>query len=169
MGRLVDMIVIHCSATPNGRAVSVADIRSWHLARGFTDIGYHWVVYLDGTVHAGRPEEEMGAHALHFNEHSIGICMVGGVGAAGADPHNPGKYTAAQWIALRRLIDDIESRHPIKRICGHRDLSPDVNSDGHIEPSEWIKLCPSFDVDGWREAGMFPAALNVLEDPCSKT
>ena len=125
--------------------------------------------YWHGTVHAGRPEEEMGAHALHFNEHSIGICMVGGVGAAGADPHNPGKYTAAQWIALRRLIDDIESRHPIKRICGHRDLSPDVNSDGHIEPSEWIKLCPSFDVDGWREAGMFPAALNVLEDPCSKT
>ncbi|MDE6256057.1 MAG: N-acetylmuramoyl-L-alanine amidase, partial [Muribaculaceae bacterium] len=72
--RKIDKIILHCSATPEGREVTVNDIRSWHIQRGFRTIGYHYVVYLDGSVHAGRPVEEIGAHCLGQNKNSIGVC-----------------------------------------------------------------------------------------------
>jgi len=147
--RSIDLIVLHCSATPNGRRTTVEEIRSWHLARGFEDIGYHYVIYTDGSLHPGRDEDVPGAHALGYNRTSIGICMVGGVG--GPDPKNPGQYSQAQWETLRLAVEDLRTRYPgITKIVGHRDL-PKVN-----------KLCPSFDVATWLAAGMTPLQKHIL-------
>lgn len=79
--RKINKLIIHCSATPEGRAVSVSDITRWHRERGFRTIGYHYVIYLDGSVHAGRPVSEEGAHCLGQNRNSIGICYIGGLDA----------------------------------------------------------------------------------------
>lgn len=89
-------IVIHCSATPNKKPVTMAALRAGHLARGFSDIGYHKVIHLDGTVEDGRPLNQVGAHVEGANTGSIGICLVGG-----------DRFTRAQFDALRRTLDGI--------------------------------------------------------------
>ncbi len=150
--RSVNLIVIHCAATANGKSVSVDQVRAWHLARGFHDIGYHYLIDVDGTVNMGRAEEEDGAHAQGHNAHSIGVCLVGGVG--GPDRRNPGLYTEAQWATLALTVQDLCRRYPGSQVVGHRDLSPDLDGDGIVEPREWIKLCPSFDVGPWLASGM---------------
>lgn len=158
--RSIDLIVLHCSATPNGRPATVADIRAWHQARGFQDIGYHFVILLDGTRAEGRPIDQPGAHVAGMNAHSIGICMVGGVG--GPDKYDPGQYSPAQWASLKRVVADLLMHFPGSKVCGHRDLSPDINGDGVVTPNEWIKVCPSFDVAHWLETGE-PLPYNILE------
>jgi N-acetyl-anhydromuramyl-L-alanine amidase AmpD len=158
--RSINLIVIHCSATPNGRPVTVEEVTAWHQARGFKTIGYHYLIGIDGTVNMGRPEEEMGAHAQGFNANSIGIALVGGTG--GQDKHNPGMYSQAQWDALQTLVQDLQSRYPGSGVCGHRDLSPDLNGDGIVEPDEWIKLCPSFEVSAWTAGGMAALEAQIL-------
>ena len=149
--RKIDLIVIHCSATKEGKDYTVGDITRWHKQRGFRTIGYHWVVYLDGSVHAGRPEHEVGAHVKGHNSHSIGICYVGGL-SADADGQRGGQpkdtRTEAQKASLRKLVLEVLRRYPGCRIVGHRDLSPDRNADGRITPDEWLKACPCFEVKG---------------------
>lgn len=142
--RRIDYIAIHCSATPEGRTVTVDEITQWHKARGFDTIGYHYVIYLDGSVHAGRPESEAGAHVAGFNSQSIGICYVGGLDAKtkkGKDTRTP-----AQKAAMKNLIDELLKKYPSASVLGHRDFSPDKNHNGKIEQWEWMKDCPSFDV-----------------------
>ena len=77
--RKINKIILHCSATPEGREHNVEDIRRWHLRRGFSDIGYHYLIHLDGTIEVGRPIEKRGAHCSGQNRNSIGICYVGGM------------------------------------------------------------------------------------------
>ena len=140
----VNRIVIHCSATEQWRDVSVDEIRRWHKLRGFKDIGYHYVIGLDGTVHAGRPVSMMGAHAMGYNDKSIGICYVGGLERNTKEPmdtRNP-----KQKESLVNLVETIKNIFDIKYIDGHRDLSVDLNGDGVITPNEWMKQCPCFDV-----------------------
>lgn len=137
--RAIDLIVVHCSATPAGRDVSAADIDGWHKARGWRCIGYHHVIRMDGTVEPGRPEREMGAHASGFNRNSIGLCMIGGLDAEGFEAKP--EYTPAQWEALGRLLAELKGRYPAARIVGHRDL-PGVR-----------KACPSFEVGAWLADG----------------
>lgn len=163
--RHIDRIVIHCTASPNGRARALADIRADHLARGFKDIGYHYIIQPDGRVDLGRDEEQPGAHAKGFNAHSIGVCMVGGLG--GPDKLNPGQYTQAAWNALRTTVQDLLDRYTYAVLVGHRDLSPDLDGDGEIEPAEWIKLCPAFSVRAWQVAGMVPPEAQVLNEEVS--
>lgn len=158
--RDIKLIVIHCTATANGKHVSVETVRGWHLARGFRDIGYHYLIDVDGSVSVGRPEEQVGAHAEGQNAHSIGVCLVGGVG--GPSKTDPGRYTPAQWDCLRIAVQDLQSRYPGARVIGHRELSPDLDGDGQIEPHEFIKLCPSFDVPMWLASNMEPEPINVL-------
>jgi len=158
--RHIDMIVIHCTASPNGRPVSVETVTEWHRLRGFKTIGYHYLIDVDGAVAEGRSELEPGAHALGFNAHSIGVCLVGGVG--GPSKQNPGLYTQAQWDSLKIAVQDLMDRFPEARVVGHRDLSPDLDGDGKIEPHEYFKLCPAFDVPAWLAADMAPTDANVL-------
>ena len=92
---------------------------------------------------------EIGAHVKGHNQHSLGICLVGGITQTGK---NHGEYTEKQWFALHKLLQKLESEYPSARICGHRDLSPDVNGDGTITPNEWLKDCPGFDVWTWLDS-----------------
>lgn len=143
--RKINLIVVHCTATPEGREVTVADIDKMHRARGWRMIGYHYVVYLDGSVHVGRPVAQIGAHVYGHNRYSIGVAYVGGVAKDGKTPKDT--RTAAQKQALVNLLRKLKMQYPGSRICGHRDLSTDLNKDGKIEPREWVKACPCFDAE----------------------
>lgn len=141
--RNINLIIVHCSATPEGKDYTVKDIDRWHRQRGFDGIGYHYVVYRDGSIHAGRPEERVGAHCKGHNANSIGVCYIGGMTADGKQPKDT--RTEAQKKALRELLTTLKHKYPKAKICGHRDLSPDLNHNGKVDKWEWMKACPSFD------------------------
>lgn len=127
--RNINKIIVHCSATPEGRAVTVKDIDDWHKQRGFAKIGYHYVIYLDGAVHMGRKEEEIGAHCLGYNANSIGVCYVGGLAKDGKTPKDT--RTEAQKEAMLVLLKKLKARYPKAGIYGHRNFAS--------------KACPCFD------------------------
>ncbi|MCM1519546.1 MAG: N-acetylmuramoyl-L-alanine amidase [Lachnoclostridium sp.] len=127
--RKIDLIIVHCTATPRGRQVSVADIDRWHRQRGFKCIGYHYVVGLDGQVSTGRDEAVIGAHCSGKNATSIGVVYVGGVEADCVTPADT--RTPAQREALRQLLLKLKAKYPGAQIRGHRDFA--------------AKACPSFD------------------------
>ena len=131
--REIDSIIVHCVATRKHRHYTVEDIRRWHLQRGFDDIGYHYVIYLDGSIHLGRPVEIMGAHVYGHNQHSIGICYVGGLDRRGR-PANT--LTKAQERSLVTLIKILLSIFPQAEVHGHNEYAE----------KEW---CPGFDVVEW--------------------
>jgi len=139
-----DTIIIHCSATREGQDISTDTIRKWHLDRGFWDIGYHYVIRLDGTIEAGRDVHVDGAHCMGWNQRSIGVCYVGGLDAQGkpADTRTP-----AQKESLRTLVAALRITFPkVTQVIGHRDTSPDLDGNGIITPNEYVKACPCFDV-----------------------
>lgn len=140
--RPINLAVVHCTATPEGKPFTVADIRRMHLARGFSDIGYHYLIGLNGEIWTGRPIEKIGAHVKGHNTGSVGISYVGGVTASGKAKDT---RTLAQKESLRKLLAELVAKYPITRIVGHRDLSPDMDGDGKIESFEWTKMCPCFD------------------------
>lgn len=135
MGREINSIVIHCSATPEGREVSAADINRWHIERGWSGIGYHYVIGLDGKVEKGRDEQKQGAHASGHNANSIGICYIGGMNKAYTQPKDT--RTQEQNAALVKLVFELKTKYNIKN----------ENIIGHNETS--AKACPSFDVREW--------------------
>ena len=132
--RKINLIVIHCTATKVTRDFPVEALESCHKARGFRTIGYHYYITKDGTIYPCRPEEMPGAHAKHYNAHSIGICYEGGLDANGnpADTRTP-----AQKQAMVKLLQSLCTDYPEAEILGHRDLP-------------WVKKsCPCFDVKNW--------------------
>ena len=126
--RTINKIIIHCTDTPEDRHVSVEDITQWHEARGFWTIGYHFVVYLDGSVHAGRFVGDIGAHCKGYNADSIGVCYVGGRDKEG---NYSDTRTDAQKEALRNLIKKLLTKYPNAKVYGHRDFA--------------ARACPCFD------------------------
>lgn len=141
--RKITEIIIHCSATPDGKDYTVDDIRRWHKQRGYSDVGYHYIVYRNGQLVQGRDINVIGAHAAGHNAHSVGICYIGGMSADNSRPEDT--RTLRQKARLLSLLVDLRKLYPNARIVGHRDLSEDKNGNGIIEPSEWMKACPSFD------------------------
>jgi N-acetylmuramoyl-L-alanine amidase len=128
--RTLNEIIIHCTATPEGREHSVADIRGWHKAKGWADIGYHFVIGLDGTVRPGRPLSQIGAHVAGRNSDTIGIVYVGGLAKNGAPKDT---RTDAQKSALLRLVTYLVKKFPdISKVSGHNEYAN--------------KACPCFDV-----------------------
>lgn len=128
--RKINEIIIHCAATPEGKDYTVADIDKWHRQRGFNGIGYHYVVYRDGSYHRGRADEVIGAHCTGHNSNSIGICYIGGLAADGKTAKDT--RTEAQKKTLITLIRTLKGRYPtITKVTGHRDYA--------------AKACPSFD------------------------
>lgn len=126
--RRIDLIIVHCTATPAGRDVTAADVDRWHRQRGFRSIGYHYLVRLDGRVEQGRSDAEVGAHCSGRNANSIGVCYAGGCDSR----MNPvDTRTPEQCRALRELLAELKARYPDAKICGHRDFA--------------AKACPSFD------------------------
>lgn len=126
--RKINEIIVHCTATQDGKNIKVEDINRWHKERGWNMIGYHYVVYLDGTIHQGRSEEQIGAHCLKHNTNSIGVVYVGGLDAEGKPKDT---RTEAQKQGLRKLLTELKRKYPKAVIRGHRDFA--------------AKACPSFD------------------------
>lgn len=182
MKRLVKDIVIHCSATPNGKDIRAKDIDEMHRQRNFKrdsqarrnfnpelpSIGYHFLITVGGYIETGRGLEEVGAHVQGRNTGSIGICLIG-----------TDKYKIAQWETLRTCLINLSTIIQGKphatvegalnaykdmgiSIKGHRDYSPDLNGDGQITRNEWVKDCPNFDVSAWVRGGMNPVKDNLL-------
>ena len=127
--RKINEIIVHCTATADGKNFKAADIDRWHKAKGWNGIGYHHVVDLDGTVEPGRPENEAGAHCLKHNTNSIGVVYVGGLASDGKTPKDT--RTQKQKAALVKLLTELKHRYPNATIHGHRDFA--------------AKACPSFD------------------------
>lgn len=125
--RKIDKIIIHCSATKEGQHFTVEDIDRWHKERGFAQIGYHFVIYLDGSIHVGRRIDLLGAHCLGQNAHSIGICYIGGVDTEGKPKDT---RTPQQKEALYQLIADLKGEYPEATVHGHNEFAN--------------KACPSF-------------------------
>ena len=98
---------------------------------------------MDGTIEAGRPLTIAGAHCIGYNDHSVGICYIGGLDTSGkpADTRTP-----VQKTAMDDLINKLTREYEIAELLGHRDTSPDLNDNGIVEPFEFIKVCPCFDV-----------------------
>tara|TARA_R110001583_G_scaffold42174_1_gene134140 strand:+ start:429 stop:839 length:411 start_codon:yes stop_codon:yes gene_type:complete len=121
--REINKLIVHCTDTPEGRNVSVDEVRRWHVEeRGWSDIGYHIIIYLDGTVHEGRPIETPGAHCVGQNKNSIGIAYVGGKGSD--------TRTEEQKEALVDMLEYFKTLFPDAEVFGHNDFSS--------------KACPSF-------------------------
>lgn len=186
--RKIDLVVVHCSATPSGKwlggmapsqpryTTAPRIIDGWHKARDFKrsadarsrfnwpleSIGYHYVIDIDGRLWTGRHLEEVGAHVVGFNTSSVGICMVGGA-------EREARYTTEQWEQLALLVRGLTSRLilPLNdhNVVGHRDLSPDRNHNGKVEPTEWLKTCPGFSVGDWIARDLVPAEEHVFKVP----
>lgn len=141
--RKINLIVIHCSATRADRHYTEAELTADHLRRGFSEAGYHYYIRLNGDIKSLRPVEKAGAHARGYNASSIAICYEGGL-----DCHGLPKDTRTEWQrhSLRVLVRALKMDYPEARVVGHRDLSPDVNGNGEVEPMEWTKACPCFEV-----------------------
>lgn len=131
--RSIKEIIIHCTATPEGRNVTAAEVGKWHRERGWDGIGYHFLILLDGSIQIGRPIGKPGAHCKGHNAESIGVCYVGGMSADNAQPKDT--RTPKQRTALRLLIESLKRQYPKATIHGHREFAP--------------KACPSFDVQEW--------------------
>lgn len=146
--RKIDKIIIHCTATRDGQDMTVAQIDKIHRKNGWAGIGYHFVIYRDGTVHDGRDINKIGAHTAGFNTGSIGICYVGGLDKNGKPKDT---RTTKQKNSLYALVSKLMLMYDIKEVKGHRDYSPDKNGDGVISKYEWIKSCPCFEVSDFME------------------
>ena len=134
--RKISLLIIHCTASRPNQHISVELLHKMHIAKGWKCAGYHYYCTRDGQVYQTRPEEMVGAHARHYNQHSIGICYEGGLDANGraADTRTP-----AQRASLIHLLKDLKQDYPDAEIVGHCEL-------------EGVhKACPSFDVSEYRD------------------
>ncbi len=126
----IKRLIVHCSATRENQHIDIETIRRWHVdGRGWSDVGYHYVIYLDGTIAKGRADNTQGAHCLKSNAFSLGICYIGGVETDGKTPKDT--RTEAQKESLDHLLHTLKAMHPDAIIHGHRDFA--------------AKACPSFD------------------------
>lgn len=133
---LTTAIFVHCSATPPTMDIGVETIRHWHLAQGWLDVGYHFIIKRDGTVEEGRPQGVVGSHVQGWNKVSVGICLIGGVDAKQKYEAN---FTPAQMSKLTELIAHLKVQYPKAEIKAHHDVA--------------AKACPSFDLQRWIRTG----------------
>jgi N-acetylmuramoyl-L-alanine amidase len=127
--RTIDKIIIHCTATPEGRPVTVKEVDIWHRRRGFAGIGYHYLIGLGGETGRGRNVELAGAHCEGQNAHSIGVCYAGGLAKDGKTARDT--RTPAQKAALIALVRKLKKTYPGATVHGHREFA--------------AKACPCFD------------------------
>ena len=153
--RSTKLIVVHVSATPPSMDIGVEEIDKMHKDRGWSGCGYAEVIRRDGTLEIGRGHKAIGAHVKGFNSISFGICLIGGVDARGRPQNNA---TPAQLAALEKRLRYHTRNYSQAKICGHRDLSPDKDGDGIVEPHEHLKACPCFNVIPWARSKDLPVA-----------
>lgn len=127
--REITEIIIHCSATKEGHPFFAADIDRWHKAQGWSGIGYHYVIDIDGKVETGRAEYQTGAHAKGHNANSIGICYIGGLDINGKPKDT---RTQEQRESLAELVARLKVKYPKATVHGHNEFAN--------------KACPCFNV-----------------------
>lgn len=130
--RYIKEIIVHCAATPEGKDFRKKDITAWHKQRGFTTIGYNWLIYLDGTIVEGRDENLIPAACSGHNAQSINVCYIGGCTKDGKTPKDT--RTSEQKKALLKILMELKVKYPNAKIHSHRDFAN--------------KACPSFDATG---------------------
>ena len=134
--RPIRKIIVHCSATPPSMDIGAKDIDAWHKSRGWSQIGYHYVIRRDGSIEDGRPVPIIGAHARGHNHDSIGVCLVGGVDEE-TKKIAQNNFAVAQADSLEALLDHLMQEYKdITEIIGHRDVDAS-------------KECPSFDIESF--------------------
>jgi N-acetylmuramoyl-L-alanine amidase len=147
----INLIVIHCSATREDKDYPFVQLKNDHRLRGFTTVGYHRYIKKDGSVFVGRPFTSMGAHVAGHNKNSIGICYEGGLSKVGVakDTRTDLQKKNMNLILSGLLTQLVKAGCDVQkiRITGHRDLSPDKDGNGVVEPDEWIKMCPCFEAE----------------------
>ena len=125
----IDKLIVHCSATREGQHITVDTIRDWHVnGRGWNDIGYHYIIYLDGSIKKGREDNVHGAHCKGHNSSSLGICYIGGLEEDGKTPKDTRTYK--QIESLECLLMTLKAIHTDSVVCSHNDFAN--------------KACPSF-------------------------
>ena len=131
MARVIREIFVHCTATAEGKDWKAADIRKWHISppNNWSDIGYHYVIDLDGSVEKGRDEDKVGAHVSGHNSYSIGVVYVGGLAKDGKTAKDT--RTPEQKVALKAVLKMLKIKYPNAVIYGHRNFAN--------------KACPCFD------------------------
>jgi N-acetyl-anhydromuramyl-L-alanine amidase AmpD len=138
--RKINKIVIHCTATsPNATAQSILD--GWRK-KGWTSNGYHWLIDRFGFTTRLQDDELVSNGVKGHNSRSIHLCYIGGL--VKGKPTDT--RTLEQKETLKMLIDEYLVKYPNSEVLGHRDLSPDLDKDGIVEPQEWVKSCPCYDV-----------------------
>ena len=142
--RQITHIVMHCTATPATSDIGAADVHRWHLQRGWSGIGYHFVIRRNGKIEPGRTIEKKGAHVAGFNAKSIGISLAGGVASDGQTPVD--NFTDDQLIAARDLVLDLMAiyRVPSNNVMGHNEVIAKIT---HSSP----KACPVFSMEHFRD------------------
>lgn len=133
---IVKELILHCSATKEGKDYKASDVKRWHLQRGFVDIGYHYVIDLDGTVEKGRKDNAIGAHCLGHNSKSLGICYIGGLDEKGKPKDT---RTEEQKKAMYELVQQLLKKYNLKITDVH----------GHYEFAN--KACPCFKIEQFRK------------------
>lgn len=146
-------IVLHYSATYEDQNLTVKDIDKMHKARGWSGVGYHYVIRRDGTIETGRPEKQVGAHVGGQNSGKIGICCIGGLNRKTGPNVGVDNRTPAQIQATVQLVKSILARHPKAKVVGHRDLAP--------------TQCPGFDVIPWWAAALKGTAPKPTPAPAA--
>ena len=126
--RSIEKIIVHCAATREWQDINTDTIRDWHLKRGWSDIGYHYVIELDGTIGIGRPIERSGAHTKGLNSNSIGVCYIGGVETDGKTPKDT--LHGKQLESMENLLRGLMAEFPEATLHGHNEFA--------------AKACPSF-------------------------
>lgn len=138
--RDINIIFVHCTA--GNQRQKITDLLAEFRMKGWKNPGYHYVVDADGVTHQLLSVEKVSNGVRGFNAHSVNVAYLGGVDAKGRPVDN---RTEAQKIELRELLQVLHKQFPKAKIMGHRDISPDVNHNGKVDPNERIKECPCFD------------------------
>lgn len=133
MRKSTNFIVVHCAATSPSMDIGAKEIDRWHRQRGWLGIGYHFVIRRNGTVEEGRHIDKAGAHAVNYNNKSVGVCLVGGVKEDKKTPE--ANFTNEQYKALVALLKRLKEKYPSAKIIGHNEIA--------------AKACPSFNVQNW--------------------
>jgi N-acetylmuramoyl-L-alanine amidase len=134
--------IMHVSATKMSQDFTFEDCKRYHISKGWSDIGYHFYIEKDGSIHKGRPLARNGAHVRGFNKGTIGICTEGGLNEQGAPSDTMNEM---QRLSVEGLLLTLKEGNPKMKVAGHRDYSPDLNGNGKIEPFEFSKACPCYD------------------------
>lgn len=150
----LDIMVTHHADVWEDQKCDAFEINRWHIERGFSEIGYHFVILRNGQLQIGRDINKVGAHALPrdpYNTRGIGVCLVGG--REGTGPNDPGAsrdsngrwkrssdtFTPLQWDTYNRLIKAVNLVRPGCVFLGHRDVDPSNRSDPEFDVRLYVQ------------------------------